>query len=66
MIDKPKVRYILDENNRIVVGENAIIKPIDHPFVSNENFVFTSTVLSYDKDNNSFETRNTLYTGEKV
>lgn len=64
-MDKPKVHYIISKNDVIQVGKWTIVQPIDHPSerVSNATLVFTSEVISYDEDNNTFETKNTMYIG---
>lgn len=58
------VHYIADENNVIIVGQGAIIKPIDHPDsvnVSNNKMALTSRVLSYNKETGVFDTVNSVY-----
>ncbi len=59
------VHYDLNERKCILIGHNAIIHPLDHPseFVSNEDLVETSKVISIDANKKDFETENTLYVG---
>jgi len=64
MVDiKPIVRYQPSENDYIVVGHKAFIKPIDHPGVPNDKEVLTSKVLRHLEIDGvmCFETENTFY-----
>lgn len=48
---------------KIVVGESAIVFPVNHPDknnVSNTRHVYTSSVVKVNEDG-SFETLNTIY-----
>jgi len=62
---KPLVHYEIAHNNKINVGESAIIRPIDHPsgYVSNTTWSTTSEVLKYSSVDHLFETLNTMYQG---
>jgi len=64
-MDKPIVKYHMDEWSSICKGKCAIVSPIDHPShrVSNKNAVHTSTVVSIDANGRDFETLNTKYVG---
>ena len=64
---KPVVIYNF-KYEPISVGVSAYISTLDHPsaLVSNTTMVRTSTVLSYDKDTQNFETRNTSYVFDPV
>lgn len=60
---KAIVHYIPSRNDRIVLGESAIIEhPIDHtsPYVSNASPIFTSQVVRVNLGG-EFETRNSIY-----
>ena len=59
---KPIVHYTPNINQHIVVGNRAIVWPIDHtsPLVSNTQYCCTSKVLSIEADE-SFETLNSRY-----
>lgn len=59
---KPVVHYKSAEG-KILVGNPAIVRPIDHPsdMVSNKKHVLTSPVIKHDEDTGSFETENTRY-----
>lgn len=62
--DKQTVQYELGPHGRIVVGEGAFVKPVDHPDtenVRNGEYAYTSEVLSHDADTGEFETLNTRY-----
>ena len=65
MTQKPVVEYTASELNFIKVGFGAHVVALNHP--GNENYnggegaVYTSTVISYDEDSGTFETRNTIY-----
>jgi hypothetical protein len=63
---KPTVHYKHNDNNYIVVGERAIIVPINHygSRVSNTTFVSTSPVVKYSSLTGVFETENTRYVPE--
>lgn len=56
---KPTVHY--KEVSEVVIGESACVFPVDHPGVSNKNYVMTSRVVAYDPETERFETENTLY-----
>ena len=58
---KPVEYY--SEQDYIVVGERAHVKIITHRYwtIPSNCWVDTSTVLAYDKESGTFETRNTLY-----
>ena len=60
---KPIVHYKTVQNCKIVIGNPALVAPIDHPsdMVSNEKAVLTSLVVSHDEDTGEFETENTCY-----
>lgn len=66
---KPIVRYNhLDlEAFPVIVGQRAIVTPIDHNSnrVSNNGPAYTSPVISYDKETGQFETLNTIYVLDK-
>lgn len=64
-MNKPVVHYEIAHNNHIIVGESAIIQPIDHPsgYVTNTTWASTSEVLKYSEEDHIFETLNTMYQG---
>jgi len=64
-MNKPVVHYEIAHNNKIAVGDLAIIVPIDHPsgFVSNTTWSVTSEVIKYSEEDHLFETMNTVYQG---
>ena len=49
--------------DNVVVGERAVVIPIDHPspFVTNGQLCYTSPVLAYNKDTDEIETVFTIY-----
>lgn len=62
---KPVVEYVTSEYNFIKVDMSAYVIALNHPGNDNyrggEGAVRTSTVISYDEDGGTFETRNTIY-----
>jgi len=62
---KPLVHYKIAHNNKIKIGEPAIIQPIDHPsgYATNTTWSVTSEVLKYSEEDHLFETLNTMYQG---
>lgn len=62
---KPIVHYRVDDDyiTFIEEGKSAIVFPVDHQgeFVSNQKYIFTSTVQHYDSVTGEFETLNTTY-----
>lgn len=69
MVEKQVVRYsevqfIGPLSNGSVVGNRAIVTPVDHPdttYVVNGLPATTTEIVSYDEVTEQFETRNTLY-----
>lgn len=61
---KPTVHYI---GVPVIIGDNAVLKPIDHPnhmvghAVSNTKSVITSKIVSKDDFTGRIETQNTIY-----
>ena len=62
-MSKPTVHYRIDEHSYVVVGQSAVVRPVDHPspLVSNKTYVKTSPVVMVDYDSGVFETKNTRY-----
>lgn len=62
--DKQAVSYLVNQHTFIVVGERAVVVPVDHPDeynVTNGAAVLTTTVESYDAKTGVFETKNSVY-----
>ena len=61
--EKPVVKYKPIPNCPIVVGYKASVVVSDHPaaYLNAEEWVSTSTVVSYDEATGVFETMNTIY-----
>lgn len=65
---KPVVQYRVTPFQHIVVGDGAVVVPVDHPDterVTNGLAALTSEVLAYDPETGEFETKNTKYVVEK-
>lgn len=62
-MSKPTVHYRIDEHSYVVVGQSAMVRPVDHPspLVSNKTYAKTSPVVMVDYDSGVFETENTRY-----
>jgi hypothetical protein len=60
---KPVVEYQPSENDYIVLGNRAFVKPINHPQCSNNKEVLTSPILQHLEIDGvlCFETENTIY-----
>lgn len=61
---KKVVQYVVTPYTYIVVGESAVVVPVDHPdteAVVNGMTALTSEVVSYNTDTGEFETKNTRY-----
>lgn len=59
-MNKPTVKYRKSDAFIPQVGGRASFYVFDHPRFQNE-YVTTSTILSYDKDTGVVETLNTMY-----
>ncbi len=57
---KKIVKYNGQMTSFIVVGQRAVVYPINHPDCSNQKFVSTSPVQHIDA-NGTFETMNSVY-----
>ena len=57
---KPVVRYV-GLYSEVVLGDSVTLFAIDHPSLGPTKAVYTSAVVSYDADNGTIETRNTVY-----
>ena len=60
---KPTVQYDPTLFHSILLGNSALVYPLDHtsPYVSNTKLVKTSKVVFYNETTGEFETLNTLY-----
>lgn len=59
-----KIVHYVELWDDVVVGKYAFLVPIDHPDyknVSNDTVTKTSTVVSYDPETGTIETKNTIY-----
>ena len=62
-MNKPEVQYDMSDFCKIILGQGAIVTPLNHPspHVSNTGSVHTSRVISITDED--FETENTRYVG---
>ena len=60
---KPVVFYMPFPNAKIEVGLPAVVFAMNHPshLIQPGDDVRTSTVLAYDEETGTFETRNSIY-----
>jgi hypothetical protein len=62
--EKQTVQYLISPYTNIVVGQRALVIPMDHPDtinVTNGVHAFTSEVIAYNSETGEFETRNSRY-----
>ena len=62
--EKKVVQYTVSPYTSIVVGQRALVIPVDHPDtvkVTNGVHAFTSEVIAYNSETGEFETLNSRY-----
>lgn len=60
--EKPVVHYSVLWSD-VEIGYSATLTPVNHPatYLNNYPCIYTSYVVSYDKETGRIETRNTIY-----